>query len=361
MTGLTSRIGPRWMRRRRAPVLFESFLVAAVGSFLGIRALLALSSYPQLGGNGLHIAHMLWGGLLMLAALLLVIGFLDRPVLHLATIVGGLGFGTFVDEIGKFVTSDNDYFFRPAVALIYVMFIVIFLVARTLAGRSELEPRESLGNALDRLEMVFDRPIEEGDRATIVQLLNDAEPRSSLAPLLRRYVAGLPSQAESDDAEEWIDRHIVGGYDALLAKPWFERAVAVVFGGYAIAAVIGVVILAAAGQSVGQDAPEATLGQVASTLVGGILIGIGVVALPISRLTAYRWFLRGLLVWILVAQVFVFYTSQLAGITGLAIDLVAYTAVRFALDREVKAAKRTTLAATQGGGDADRSVVAARP
>ena len=34
--------------------------------------------------------------------------------------------------------------------------------------------------------------------------------------------------------------------------------------------------------------------------------------------------MRGLLVWILVTQVFVFYSSQLAGLGGLVIDLVAY-------------------------------------
>ncbi len=38
---------------------------------------------PELGGHGLHIAHLLWGGF-------------------------------FIDELGKFITQDNDYFFKPA-------------------------------------------------------------------------------------------------------------------------------------------------------------------------------------------------------------------------------------------------------
>ena len=39
-----------------------------------------------------------------------------RPAGALA---GGIGFGLFVDAIGKFVTSDADYFYRSAALLIY--------------------------------------------------------------------------------------------------------------------------------------------------------------------------------------------------------------------------------------------------
>ena len=57
------------------------------------------------------------------------------PIQHVAAIIAGLGFGTFIDEIGKFVTADNDYFFRPAVSLIYVVLVIVFLVAHD-AGRA---------------------------------------------------------------------------------------------------------------------------------------------------------------------------------------------------------------------------------
>jgi hypothetical protein len=44
--------------------------------------------------------------------------------------------------------------------------------------------------------------------------------------------------------------------------------------------------------------------------------------------------MRGILVWILVTQVFVFYRSELAGLGGLVIDLVAYASLRFAIAQE---------------------------
>ena len=80
---------------------------------------------------------MLWGGLLMLAALVIVLSFLGRAAERVSAIIGGIGFGMFIDEVGKFVTSDNNYFFRPAASLIYVIFILLFLVARASSRSSE--------------------------------------------------------------------------------------------------------------------------------------------------------------------------------------------------------------------------------
>jgi hypothetical protein len=75
--------------------------------------------YPQVGGSKLHIAHVLWGGLLLLAALLTTLSFLSPAAKPLAATAGGVGFGLFIDEVGKFVTKDVNYFYRPAIAIIY--------------------------------------------------------------------------------------------------------------------------------------------------------------------------------------------------------------------------------------------------
>ena len=52
----------------------ELMLVSAIATVLVIRTFLAVTGYPQIGGDGVHIAHLLWGGLGLAAALIIMRG-----------------------------------------------------------------------------------------------------------------------------------------------------------------------------------------------------------------------------------------------------------------------------------------------
>ena len=147
-----ARFRPPWMRRSDGGELLERFLVSGIVSVLVIRWALALTGYPKLGGGGLHIAHMLWGGLLMLTAITLSLAFLGARVQRLSALLGGVGFGVFIDELGKFLTRDNNYFFRPTVGLIYAIFIILYLLFNSLSRVTRLTRREYELNALAQLE-----------------------------------------------------------------------------------------------------------------------------------------------------------------------------------------------------------------
>src|SRR5262249_6926232 len=58
--------GPRfaslWTRAYDIGPLLDTVIICAAGTILAIRSELWLTHYPQLGGHGLHIAHLLWGG-----------------------------------------------------------------------------------------------------------------------------------------------------------------------------------------------------------------------------------------------------------------------------------------------------------
>jgi hypothetical protein len=327
----------RLTRNAEASALLESFFVAAVASFLGIRWFLALTGYPRIGSGGIHIAHMLWGGLLMLLALLLLLAFLDRSVQHVAAVIAGLGFGTFVDEIGKFVTADNDYFYRPAVALVYGLFVVAFLVGRTFVGRRPLSENEARANVLDLLAGTSKGPVEPDDIALIRQLLERAGPTPGLTRFTEHYLAELPGATSDERPIPTIHQRLADLYEELMASPWAERALVVGVIAYTVVAVLGVVLIAITTPAgVASDTSTvAPIAQVGSTIVGAGFVGRGVASLPTSRIAAYHWFMRGLLIWILITQMFVFYSSQLAGLGGLAVDLVAYGSLRFALTHEI--------------------------
>ena len=179
-------------RRADAGSHLEAFFVAAVMSVLAIRLFLDITGYPQIGGGGLHIAHMLWGGLLMLLALAVLLSFIGRAGERFAAIVGAVGFGTFIDEVGKFITSDNDYFFRPAVALIYMLFVGLLFFIRALQNRQAYTEQEYLLNALRLIEEIVVRDPDEEERTRAREYLRRSGGRAEIVAALDSIIDSAP-------------------------------------------------------------------------------------------------------------------------------------------------------------------------
>ncbi len=133
MKSVPARHGPasRLLRDVGASSRIEALVIVAVTTILLVRLYLHLTGYPQVGGATLHIAHSLWGGgLLMVVALCGLFTFLGRTPFGFGIVAGGIGFGLFLDEIGKFLTKTNDYFYRPSVAVMYVVVLLLLLANR---------------------------------------------------------------------------------------------------------------------------------------------------------------------------------------------------------------------------------------
>jgi hypothetical protein len=127
-------------------------IVAFVVAVVGTRWYLQATGYPQVGGGELHIAHMLWGGALLLggALLILVVGL--GWALTVSAILTGAGTGLFIDEVGKFITSSNDYFYPLAAPLIYGLLLALILLFLVLRRRPGGEPAASPPEWLARWE-----------------------------------------------------------------------------------------------------------------------------------------------------------------------------------------------------------------
>jgi hypothetical protein len=200
----------------------DSFLLITLLSFaLSVtltRLFLWLTGYPQLGGGTLHIAHVLWGGLLLFVAALLPLIFANRWVYQVEAVLAGVGVGLFIDEVGKFITRTNDYFYQPAAPIIYAFFLVCVLVYMRFNKPQPKRARDELYTVLEMLEEVVDRDLDAREKADLESRLNfiagqNEDPQlASLAGELLHYVssdavslAPLPSER----LKAWIDRFFV--------------------------------------------------------------------------------------------------------------------------------------------------------
>lgn len=335
------------VRDFRAGQYLDLFLVSAVTAILGIRLFLHLAGYPQVGGESLHIAHMLWGGLLMLAALVILLSYLGQRSHQAAAVLGGLGFGTFIDEVGKFVTQDNDYFYRPAVALIYLSFVAVYMAIRSIHGRPAT-PKENLVNALQELENVAfdDLDREERDRALLY--LERADPAD---PLARAVAEVLHRTDPVPTPDPHPLRRLRDGairlYRRTAARPWFPRAIVAFFvAQLALKAGQVLVMIFWPEQELRllptlprvrhilEGLSVAEWAQLASAGVSAALVALGIALFRRSRLRAFRMFQRSILVSIFVTQVFMFYQDQWAALAGLAFNLAVLAALNFAIEQE---------------------------
>ena len=360
---------PRWSAvlelPRRAPrnadfgELQETFLVCAVATILVIRTQLWLTNYPQLGGGGLHIAHLLYGGIFMVLAIGLLVTYLGRFPRRPAAVIGGVGFGFFIDELGKFITSDNNYFFQPAAALIYLVFIGLFLLTRAMQRRRGLSPSERLLNAIDFVGEAARHNLDENEKRRALELLDGADPADPLVEPVRRLIRELDAipAPEPGRLERWANAGR-GRYLRLIETRRFREVVGWVMAAWAIltaAAVFELVLslglhLGGARAGFGSDSLAhlsfINVASLCSTATSAVLVAIGLRHLAGGdRHEAYRWFDRALLVSIFVTRVFAFVESQFGAVFGLGVDLLLLVTVRYMAAQErrlerVRAASR---------------------
>ncbi len=285
------------IRDSDADEAIELLLFIAVATILATRGFLRLTGYPQLGGGGLHIAHMLWGGLFMFAAIGLLLVFWNPAMRRLAAVVAGVGFGLFIDELGKFITADNDYFYRPTVAILYLVFLGLWGFVRWLRSGIPLAPKELRVNEALR------------------GLLSPAE--AGAGRFTHAYFVAT--------------RRMGVHYFRLVRRSWFARLLTTWFFLLACLNLVAVITLVmdARGRALGAWVVPAM-----ATVVEALFVWAGWLRFRRSRISAYRWFQRSLLVSLLVAQVAQFYTDQFRALNGVLLNVLLYLALTVMIEEE---------------------------
>ncbi len=217
----------------RAPVKrneAEQYLLISLISFASTviftRLFLELSGYPQIGNGELHIAHVLWGGLILFVAALLPLIFVNRWAYFWGAFLSGVGIGLFIDEVGKFITQTNDYFYPPAAPIIYAFFLLTVLLYLQVRKPVSPTPRSEMYRALHEITELLDNDLDDQEKNRIkgrldYVLQNSTDPEiidlaEDLNLLIQKENVISPTRlnwfsSKAQFIRKWFDDHISRG------------------------------------------------------------------------------------------------------------------------------------------------------
>lgn len=216
------------VRRPVRRVGAEQYLIITLFSFAVsvslTRLFLEITGYPQIGGEKYHIAHVLWGGLLLFIAALLPLLYANRWSYTVGAVLTGAGVGLFIDEVGKFITANNDYFSPLAAPIIYASFLLVVLIYLQVKRAIPKEPRSELFAVLDALEEVVEHDLDEQEYAELINRLNWIGQQEK-NPELSRFARGLQELLQGLQIKPEMPSRLerLNDFWNKLADRWFTR------------------------------------------------------------------------------------------------------------------------------------------
>ena len=316
---------PRLVRDAQAGALVEAFVVIGILTILVTRAYLHATGYPQIGGATLHIAHSLWGGLGMVIALVVVFSFLGALPRLVAVVAGGIGFGLFLDEVGKFVTQTNDYFFQPAVAIMYVVVVALLVLNRWLHDVRPPTTAEDLVNAAGAAVDGLIRGLTPYRRAQADRQLRraaaaGADPAAvaSIEDLLSRCGPRRTGRADATAARL---RGLTGVLDGARVL-WIAAFTLALF---STAGVVNAVLTLSEGLAGGTGTDITTIGQMCGSAVAFVLCWVAIARLRGGGIRPVRMLRAAALVTMLLTEVFNFVEQEFGALLNVVVGLAALT------------------------------------
>ncbi|MGD2252668.1 MAG: hypothetical protein PVF70_07115 [Anaerolineales bacterium] len=343
------------VRRKGAETNLLLTLLSFAFSVAATRLFLEITGFPQLGGGELHIAHVLWGGLFLFLASLMPLILANRWVYPVSALVAGLGVGLFIDEVGKFITQTNDYFYPAAAPIVYAFFLLTVLLYLQVRKPFATDPRAELYRAFEALQEVLDRDLEPTEHAELeiaLRRIQQTAKHPNIASLSNELLEFLASDSlvtvpETPRAFERFQSRLSELASRFLTEP---RLRGLLVGGLAALGIVALLGLAqlilAAPDSVGLDSMIQNLvsaGLVGNTggfwwfvtsvglesLVGGVLLAASGLLMAKRDVLGIRLAYFGLLASIAVVNLLVFYFEQFSTIIPAAIQFALLGALAY--------------------------------
>ena len=269
----------------------------------------------------------------MTAAIIILLAFMGIRTQRRASVVAGLGFGLFIDELGKFITRDNNYFYRPTIGLIYLTFVVIFIVSRYLSQMRQLSRQEYLLNALSMTQEAAVHDLDKAERNQALVYLAQADPKHPLVPVLTQVLQQTASVTPARSRWHRWSRDTQALYERIIAQPKGSKIFNWLFLLNTFLFFVAIVYFFM--QTLADN--HAGIGsylELVSAAVPPCIILVASVVRRKDRLQRYRLFSIALLMNIFVTQFFSFYHDQFSALPGFLINVIFYVGVRSLIKHE---------------------------
>jgi hypothetical protein len=195
------------LQRNRSPIQNDHasrylllMLLSFAFSVSATRLFLYLTGYPKIGSGNVHIAHVLFGGLILFIACILPLVLANEWAHTLSAVLCGLGIGLFIDEVGKFITANNDYFSPSAAPIIYAFFLLSVLLFTQVRSRHHPSPRGEMYTVLNDLNEVLDKDLSFEERDALLLRLQPLVKQTS-EPELGRLAMTLTDFLSSGETQ----------------------------------------------------------------------------------------------------------------------------------------------------------------
>jgi hypothetical protein len=140
--------------------------------------------------------------------------------------LSGFGVGLFIDEVGKFITQNNDYFYPSAAPIIYVFFLLTVLVFSQVRLKERVSTRSKMYGVIERFSEVLDRDLSLDESKELTIKLDDVikssqEPELvNLAETLKSYLASGRSRI-APHAPTFLDK--IRSFISRFETNWLTR------------------------------------------------------------------------------------------------------------------------------------------
>lgn len=276
---------------------------------------------------------MLWGGALMLTSIIVLLAFMGVRSQRRASVIAGLGFGLFIDELGKFITRDNNYFYQPTIGLIYLTFVILFIVSRYLSQTRQFSQQEYLLNAMSLAQEAIVHDLNQTDRNQALAYLAQADKNHPFVPLLEQALQQTVGIVPTRSRWHRWTRGTQTMYERIIARPkgskifnWLFLTDAFLF--FVIVVFYFVQELTEGRTDVGSYV------EILSAAVPPVVVLVASVVWRKNRLKRYRLFSIALLMNIFVTQFFSFYHDQFGALPGFLINIAFYVGVQSLIKHE---------------------------